>query len=155
MTEVILDFSDFSRKLLDSSPNWTDAERLNFDYLDVQQIIIGTFFSAKEGTHRLKVRNDPVTVGEFLLDFSGGPMTKIYLVVKYWIAKDKQERYKKEQNNSRSFLDNITQESGFDDSFFKKEESQTCTTLFVGQEVSLLIYVVYFSNISQTNELII
>lgn len=124
----------------------TDAKGLNFDYLDIQQIIIGTFFSAKEGPHRLEVNNDPVTVGEFLLNFPEGPMTKIYLVVKYWIAKDNQERYKKEQNNSRSFLDNIKQESGFDDSCFKKEESQARTTLFVGQEVSLLIYIIYFSN---------
>lgn len=101
----------------------TDAEGLNFDYLNVQQVIIGTFFSAKKGPYRLEVRKDPVNIGEFLLDFPGGSMTKIYLVVKYWIAKDKQERYKKEKNNSPKFFDVIKQESMVDDSFFKKEES--------------------------------
>lgn len=92
-----MDVPDFSRKLLDSLPNWTDSEELNFHYLAVQQIIIGTFFSAKEGPHRLEVRKYPVIIGEFLLDFSRLPMTNVYFVVKYWVVKIKHEKYKKEK----------------------------------------------------------
>lgn len=125
--------------LLNSSPNWTDAEAVNIDYLDIQQIIPATFFSTKEGPHRLEVRRDPITVGEFLLDFPGGAMTKIFLVVKYWTAKDKRDHSQKEKKVSQAFIKNIKQESGLDDDdskLVKGKGNALRTTLFVGREVS-------------------
>lgn len=45
---------------------------------------MATHFSPKEGPHRLEVKNNPISIGDFLLDFPGGLSSKIFLILKYW-----------------------------------------------------------------------
>lgn len=52
----------------------------------------------------------------------------------------------KKQKNSQVLFDNIKQESGFNDLCFKKKEGQLHTSLFVGQQICLLLYLAYFPN---------
>lgn len=128
--------------LLESSPNWIDAETVNVHYLNVQQIFLATFFSPKEGPHRLEARKDPISIGNFLLDFPGGATTKIYVIVKYWLDKDKANDLRKQKDVSEAFISNIKREAGVEKSNRTvpiKKEHNTFTMLSVGQEVYFLL----------------
>ncbi|KAH8146898.1 uncharacterized protein LAJ45_08977 [Morchella importuna] len=104
LDELITDHSDFAFGLLSSSPNWQDA--ITAESLDIHQVLVATHFHPKDGPHRLEVRSKPITVRDFLMDFPGGPSTKIVLVVKYQTDLDEQRaiRIKKEKEETHEFL---------------------------------------------------
>ncbi|RPB15743.1 hypothetical protein P167DRAFT_571386 [Morchella conica CCBAS932] len=102
LDELITDHSDFAFGLSSSSPNWQDA--ITAESLDIHQVLVATHFHPKDGPHRLEVRSKPITVRDFLMDFPGGPSTKIVLVVKYQTDEQRAIRIKKEKEETHEFL---------------------------------------------------
>ncbi|KAH0606905.1 uncharacterized protein H6S33_002893 [Morchella sextelata] len=102
LEELIIDDSDFAFCLLSSSPNWQDA--ITAESLDIHQVLVATHFHPKDGPHRLEVRSKPITVRDFLMNFPGGPFTKIVFLVKYQTEEQRAIRIKKEEEETQEFL---------------------------------------------------
>ncbi|KAI5845570.1 hypothetical protein DFP73DRAFT_593722 [Morchella snyderi] len=135
LNEFITDHSDFTFSLLSSSSNWQDA--ITVDSLDIYQVLLEIHFHHRDGPHRMEVKSKPITVRDFLMDFSGGPSTKIVLVVKFQTEEQRASRIKKEKEETQEFLPAVRER-------IERSESPTVIKrefpIRVGEQVFVYLY---------------